>query len=274
MSTTVTAALSLKLLIDRKAQRVLFAEASKDVVDFLFSLLALPIATAVKLVGKEAMVSSVGNLYASVDKLDSTYMQAGATKDALLCPTVLSPAASINSSLLRLPAEPSSSSVQPKKLYRCASTNNSGGFGSPSYGFIGGGSCRDYITDEHGKACPRCHCSMTTAAQYLPSESEGASGSGSGSGQVAAQSSAKGFVQGVVTYTVLDDLTVTPMSAISSMTLLNTFAVRDIGDLHEKTVQLGYNEVGQSSSQIPDLPSQQVFMCIHLTVKLTLLVWF
>ena len=84
---------------------------------------------------------------------------------------------------------------------------------------------------------------MTTAAQYLPSAGPNGGG-GSGSGQAAAaQSAAEGFVQGVVTYSVLDDLTVTPMSAISSITLLNTFAVKDLGDLHETTVQLGYNEV-------------------------------
>lgn len=220
MSTTVTAALSLKLLIDRKAQRVLFAEASKEVVDFLFSLLALPVATAIKLVGKEAMVGCVGNLYVSVDKLDSTYVQTGAAKDALLCPTVLSPAATTNSSLLRLPEK---SSVQPETFYRCAANS-------------GYGNCRAYFTDEHGKACPQCRCSMTAIANYLPSEGP------SGSGSVAAQSEVKGFVQGIVTYTVMDNLTVTPMSAISSITLLNTFGVRDIGVLEEKTVQLGYNE--------------------------------
>jgi hypothetical protein len=44
---------------------------------------------------------------------------------------------------------------------------------------------------------------------------------------------------------VLDDLTVTPMADVSSVTtVLNTFAVRDIGDLQEKTVQLGRKEVG------------------------------
>ena len=59
---TTTTTLSMKLLIDRKAQRMLFAEASKEVVDFLFSLLALPVATAVQLVGKEHMVGCVGNL--------------------------------------------------------------------------------------------------------------------------------------------------------------------------------------------------------------------
>jgi hypothetical protein len=40
-------ALSMKLLVDTSARRVLFAEANKDVVDYLFSILALPIGTAI-----------------------------------------------------------------------------------------------------------------------------------------------------------------------------------------------------------------------------------
>ncbi|CAO2193697.1 unnamed protein product [Urochloa humidicola] len=219
-ATTAAAALSMKLLIDTKSKRVLFAEASKEVVDFLFSLLALPVATAVKLVGKDAMVGCVGNLYASVDRLDATYVQPGAAKDALLSPTVLSPAASSNSSLLRLPAAPSTG--QPTTFYRCTNTCYS--------------NCRSYITDEHGKLCPTCHRSMTTAALYLPSL-EGSDGSAQ-----PVPKAGEGFVQGIVTYTVLDNLTITPMSTISGITLLNTFAVRDLGDLQEKTVQLGYSE--------------------------------
>nr|CAB3476232.1 unnamed protein product [Digitaria exilis] len=83
----------MKLLIDTKSQRVLYAEASKDVVDFLFSLLALPVATAVELLGKESMVGSVGNVYASVESLDDAYVQPGADKDKLLRTTaMLSPA--------------------------------------------------------------------------------------------------------------------------------------------------------------------------------------
>jgi hypothetical protein len=75
---------------------------------------------------------------------------------------------------------------------------------------------------------------MTTAAQYLsPARSD----------QQTAGGSAEGLVQGVVTYTVMDNLAVTPMSAISGITLLNTFAVRDLADLQEKTVQLGHDEV-------------------------------
>jgi hypothetical protein len=221
MATTAAASLSMKLLIDRKAQRVLFAEASKEVVDFLFSLLALPVATAVKLVGKDDMVGCVGNLYASVEKLDATYVQPGAAKDAFLSPTVLSPAASSNSALLRLPAAPPPPG-QPKTFYRCTNTYNS--------------NCRSYISDTYGKACPACNNQMTTAAQYLQS-------AGSAGQAVVKAGEGKGFVQGIVTYTVLDNLKVTPMSTISGITMLNTFAVRDLGDLQEKTVQLGYNEV-------------------------------
>jgi hypothetical protein len=81
------ATLSMKLLVDTKAQRVLFAEAGKDVANFLFSLLALPVAAAVQLVGELSMAgSSVGNLYASVERLDDTYFLPGAAKGALLHP--------------------------------------------------------------------------------------------------------------------------------------------------------------------------------------------
>ena len=190
------AALSVKLLIDTKSQRVLFAEASKEV----FSLLALPVATAVKLLGKDAMVGCISNLYSSVEKLESTYVQTGVATAALLSPTVLSLS---STSLL----------FQPEKtmtIYRCTGTTFS--------------TCRTYVTCVYGSACPSCRCTMSVAAKLgLPSA---------------------GFVQGIVKYMVLDNLTVTPISAISSITFLNAFAGRDMGDLQEKTVQLGYNEVG------------------------------
>uniref|UniRef100_A0A0D9UWW0 Alpha/beta hydrolase fold-3 domain-containing protein n=1 Tax=Leersia perrieri TaxID=77586 RepID=A0A0D9UWW0_9ORYZ len=215
-----TSVLSMKLLIDTKAQRVLFAEASKDVVDFLFSLLALPVGTAVKLLGKDSMVGCVGNLYISIEKLDDMYVQAGASKDALLSPTVLSPAAS-NSSVLRLPAP---STEQNKSFFRC-------GYNYNNYN----SSCRSYVTDTSGTKCPSCSNQMTTECYYVE-------GDPAQKAQNAAAEGAKGFVQGIVTYTVMDDLTVSPMSSISSITLLNTFAVKDLGALKEKTVQLGYTE--------------------------------
>uniref|UniRef100_A0A0D9UWW3 DUF674 domain-containing protein n=1 Tax=Leersia perrieri TaxID=77586 RepID=A0A0D9UWW3_9ORYZ len=211
--------MSMTLLVDTTAQRVLYAEAGKDVVDFLFSL-ALPVGMVVKLLGKDSMVGCVSDLYASVEKLDDTYVLAdAAAKDALLNPVVLSPAATSKNSVLRLPAP---RTEQPKSFFRCVNSSYS--------------ACRSYVTDASGTKCPTCHNQMTTACSYV----EGAPD------QIKMQKNAahgaKGFVQGIVTYTVMDDLTVAPMSSISSITLLNKFAVKDLGALKEQTVQLGYTE--------------------------------
>ncbi|KAE8789532.1 hypothetical protein D1007_36337 [Hordeum vulgare] len=220
---TTTTALSMKLLIDTKARRVLFAEASKDLVDFLFSLLALPVGTAVKLLGNDAMVGCVGSLYDSVERLDDTYVQPDASKDVLLHPSVLSPMASSKSSLLGLPAPPS---PEAKTFYRCSMQ------------------CNCYNGDDHA-----LH--------------------GRAVGQAAAGESGKGFVQGIMTYTVMDDLTMTPMSSISSITLLNTLAIRDLAALQEKTVQLGYDQCLdilkaslQSKTVLTDFPKVGWSFCI------------
>jgi DNA-directed RNA polymerase subunit RPC12/RpoP len=207
--------LTMKLLVDSSPPRprVVFAEAGKDTVDFLFSLLAMPSGTAVKLLGMESMVGSIANLYASIEKLGDPYMEPGATKEAFLCPTVLSPAASPKSSLLCLPGPPSA----PKSFYRC----DRGGLYS---------SCRNYVTNDRGARCPACGSQMIYDSRYVSS------------GTVTQE--AKGFVQGgMATYTVTDDLMIFPMSNISNMAMLNTVAVRNLSALQEKTVQIGYEEV-------------------------------
>ncbi|CAL4951668.1 unnamed protein product [Urochloa decumbens] len=190
--------LSMKLLIDTKSQRVLYAEAGKDVVDFLFSLLTLPVGTVVKILSKDSMVGSISNLYGSVEKLDETYVRSAGTKAALVAPAG---AYHEGAKLLQLP-EPEHPSME---LFRC---NN------------------------------------YSECVYL-SKDDPRRGGASGGGAAAAATSAvggTGFVKGVVTYTVMDDLKVAPMSTISGITLLNTFGITDIGMLQEKTVQLGYDE--------------------------------
>ncbi|KAK3163910.1 hypothetical protein QOZ80_1AG0010060 [Eleusine coracana subsp. coracana] len=165
------------------------------------------------------MVGSVGNLYASVQQLDAAYVLPGAAKDALLCPAVSSSPA--NNSLLCLPDLPSS--VQSSKaFYRC------------SYG--GTSNCRVFFTETYGRVCLSCGYAMTATSMCLPSTAD--------SGQAVAQggNANGGFVQGVVTYTVTDDLTVTPISPISSIILLKNFAVTDLSALQDKIVQIGYAE--------------------------------
>ncbi|KAJ1436387.1 hypothetical protein SESBI_04421 [Sesbania bispinosa] len=123
-STKVT----LKLLIDTKNQKVLFAEASKAVIDFLFNLLRLLVGTVVRLLSKNGMV-------------------------------------------------------------------------------------------------------MATEVRYV--------------GKKVAEeniSIKSGFVKEIVTFMVMDDLVVEPMSTISSITLLNKFNVKEVGTLQEKVVELGMPE--------------------------------
>ena len=74
---------SLKLLIDKNAQKVLFAEAGKDTVDFLFTILALPLSTVIRLLTKQQMVGCLANLYDSVESLGEEYMP-NQNKDNLL----------------------------------------------------------------------------------------------------------------------------------------------------------------------------------------------
>lgn len=55
-----------------------------------------------------------------------------------------------------------------------------------------------------------------------------------------------GFVKEVVTYMVMDDLVIQPMSTISSISPLNKFNVKEVGALQEKTVELGMTQVYMS----------------------------
>ncbi|TVU21877.1 hypothetical protein EJB05_31548 [Eragrostis curvula] len=211
-----TPTLSMKLLVDTKAGRVLYAEARKDVVDFLFSLLTLPVGTIVKILSKDSMVGSIGNLYGSVEELDVTYVRSDHAKDALLAPV----GGYDGGKLLQLPAPGQSVT---KEFYRCNYNSYT--------------ECQTHLCKVSGTRCRSVHCSGTMTIKMTLVDPS----SGSGAKEVAATSST-GFVQGVVTYTVMDDLKVAPMSTISGITLLNTFGITDIGMLQEKTVQLGYAE--------------------------------
>ncbi|XVE69080.1 hypothetical protein DITRI_Ditri09bG0121400 [Diplodiscus trichospermus] len=75
--------ISLKLLVDSTSQRVLFSEAGKHFVDFLFNILLLPVGTVIRLLTEQDMVGCLGNLYESLENLSDTCMQPMANKDTL-----------------------------------------------------------------------------------------------------------------------------------------------------------------------------------------------
>ncbi|XP_073138251.1 uncharacterized protein [Henckelia pumila] len=199
---------SMKLLIDGQNNRVLFAEASKETVDFLFCILSLPVATVIRLLTKQGMVGSLANLYESVENLNISYILPNQTKETLLKPR---PPAGISSVPLLLMNDAKTSE---RKFFKC------------SYNYCQ--SCS--ISDDPRAICPNCSQLISTAVTYVTplgnqvSNTEG------------------GFVKGVVTYMIMDNLVVKPMSTISSIALLNQFNVKDVGILKEKVVTLGMDE--------------------------------
>ncbi|XP_075670310.1 uncharacterized protein LOC142640103 [Castanea sativa] len=172
---------SLKLLIDSKSQRMLFAEAGKEFVDFLITFLSLPVGTVIRLLKKQGMVGCLQNFHESIESLSDTYFQPQQNKDSLLKPKPYISGGGLVP--LQLPNIESSTS---RKFYRCV---------------------QDFR-----------------------------SGNNSGSSNVG------GYVKVVVTYMVMDDLVVKPMSTISRITLLNNLNVKDVEALEEKVVDLGMEE--------------------------------
>ncbi|KAL2239869.1 UNVERIFIED_CONTAM: hypothetical protein Sindi_0628100 [Sesamum indicum] len=193
----------LKLLVDTQTKRVLFAEVGKDCVDFLFHMMSLPVATIISLLKYQGMEGSLTNLYGSIENLDASYIQPNKSKDTLLKPFVPAPDSSVPVLLLGdKPIE--------KKFYRCSCNNN--------------------ITDNPRAICSNCGRAMTIVVAYVANP------------RVQETDDEGGFVKGVVTYMVMDNLEVKPMSTISSITLLNKFNVKEVGLVQEKVVNLGMYE--------------------------------
>ncbi|CAL0300470.1 unnamed protein product [Lupinus luteus] len=212
--------LSVKLLIDTKRVKVLFAEASKSVIDFLFNLLCLPIGSVIRLLTKNEMVGCLGSLYESVEELNQTYMQPDQNKDILLKPRSVISSSVISGLLPPNDAYDSPYNVESLKFYTCSHNSCS------------------HVTCESGTRCPNysnyCGSHMNRQLSFV------------GKFPVLKDKfstiNENGFVRDVVTYMVMDDLVIQPMSTISSITLLNKFDVKDIGSFEERVVQLGMEE--------------------------------
>lgn len=145
---------SLKLLIHTKTQKVLFEEAGKQFVDFLFALLALPVGTVMRLLLDNVMVGSLGELYKSVENMDGSYLQPNVDKD-----TLLKPKTKVGSSipLLSLP-RPTPVSMAAKKMYICKCHKYQ---------------AKPHVSKKHGAMCPNCGASFLIEALVITSSDQG-----------------------------------------------------------------------------------------------------
>ncbi|XP_031254293.1 uncharacterized protein LOC116112273 isoform X1 [Pistacia vera] len=222
----------LKLLIDTEGKRVLFAEAGKDFVDFLFDILSLPVGTVVKLLIGKSSVGCLYKLYESIENLDETYMQPNQDKNS-----VLHPESSISTTEIPLLLSHPHRESKTRKLYTCATTSvGSGGtvLVSRSTGskiFSSTPNKHFNVSDVPNVLCPECKASMSREVTYISPGGEKTEAVVEG-----------GFVKGVVTYMVMDNLEVMPLSTISSITFLNKFNVKNLTALEERVVDFGREE--------------------------------
>ncbi|CAN0897989.1 hypothetical protein LINGRAHAP2_LOCUS19444 [Linum grandiflorum] len=208
---TTTNKVTLKLLIDKKSNKVLFAEAGKDFVDFLCSILSFPLGTVIRLLTKDHMVGCLGNLYKSINDLSDTFMiQSSRTKNTILNPK--SPLDFVGDTLL---LKGGSDYKETRKLYTCSGSYH-----------------RACVSEVKNVECPNCENLMSYDVTFVGGQTV-AGGNSSLHG---------GFVKGVVTYMVMDNLEVKPMSTISSITLLSHFNIQQVGALEEKVVELALDD--------------------------------
>jgi hypothetical protein len=210
--------MSLKLLIDSKHSRVVFAEAGKDFVDFLLSLLALPVGTVIRLLTKSTMTGCIANIYGSLEKLDESYMQPDQNKDSILKPTITTQVTNPNFLL------PDTKKPENRKLYYC-----------PSH--------PGYVSDIQYSVCNHCRPQSFGTTRCMSQEVKFVGTNVSASTYTPASDQAGGYVKGLVTYMVTDDLSVSPMSMVSVVGLLNKIEIKDFSVLEEKVVEFGINEV-------------------------------
>ncbi|CAH1430566.1 unnamed protein product [Lactuca virosa] len=190
----------LKLLVQRRTQKVLFAEATKEFVDFLLHIFSLPLGTLIQLRGSNQMVGSLGQLKESVEILNQAYFQPGIRKDDIVNPKTTFNG---NMPLLSNDASMDDEPYTPKTLYSC-------------------GALMNFRLTPAGPPKKDDEAAMKEAERKKVLQG--------------------GYVKEVVTYMVMDNLVVKPMSTISSITLINSFGVNDLNQLEEKLFSFGNDE--------------------------------
>lgn len=241
-TTTTNPKISLKLLIDTNSNKVLFAEAGKDFVDLLFGLLELPLGTILALLTKldntAATYGSLSKVYQSVQNLDNDYLQPNQNKDALLRPkidasnTAQTP---LLKQFLAMADPPNQTNVIHSSLFGTVQKKkeNSSLFGSaPSFSSASsfGFSNAPSFSSASFSISPSFSSASSFGFSSAPSFSSTPS-FGFGSASVTSNmhvNMVQGYVKGVVTYMVMDDLMVEPMSSISNIALLKNLKVKDI----------------------------------------------
>ncbi|KAK2972228.1 hypothetical protein RJ640_014286 [Escallonia rubra] len=230
--------LTLKILVDKAQNKVLFAEAGEEFVDILLSFLTLPLGTIVRLLSMPSNSSqlkfgSLTTLYQSVSALQTEHFWTKVGKDMLLNPRN---SAVAQCQKLKIDIDDTART----KYFMCPNRLNDKHFGS------------HLLSTLEDVKCP-CGSLMNTEIELVASA-------------VRLQDSTSGvFVTEKASFIITDDLQIMPNLLGKTVALL--FA-KDMNVLEERTLKVGVEEVlnllrGSLLSKTPltDLVRQGPFSC-------------
>ncbi|KAL3530740.1 hypothetical protein ACH5RR_010062 [Cinchona calisaya] len=222
--------INLKLLVDKSSKRVLFAEAGKDFVDFLFGLLELPLGCILSHLAKREHVRSwsIGKVYQTVQNLDPDYFQRNTTtKTSLLKPTFFSSSETKQNPLLKKFG--SSTTIKQQQEYSTQTQDQSSPFQfpNPTTAAPSSGSAFDSASSS-GSAFGSPSSSSSLFNSSAPSSSSSlfhfsTPQPGFGASMIIQEDPSfvshqvEGYVKGMMTYMVMNDLTVKPMLASQAL---------------------------------------------------------
>ncbi|XP_010424823.1 PREDICTED: uncharacterized protein LOC104709994 [Camelina sativa] len=203
---------SLRLIVDEERNKVVLAEACRDFVDVLFSLLTLPMGTIVRLLenhrnSEPITVGCFNNLYKSVVDMGSDSFETEACKQMLLYPMSVR---DVQSKRLKV-------NINPTESIKC--------FKCPSY-------CELYSNFNTS----RCRCGNLMSKEIELEKKEQVAGW--------SQSDANGvFVSGRCSFILTDDLKVAVKSTELVLEKLKSVGCADVNKLGERLLVIGLEEV-------------------------------
>ncbi|KAM5583408.1 hypothetical protein ABKV19_003354 [Rosa sericea] len=200
--------ISLKALVDKGRNRVIFVEADNDFIDVLFSFLTLPMGKIVRLARDHSTPLELGcmnKLYQSIEKLDVQVFRSNVCKDMLLLPHS---AANCHCKNLKLKiiddAEPT--------RFKCAYNYNS---------------CPSWISYYSTVICPSCSCTNYNEVHLSVEDSQ--------VGGV--------FVKERARVIITDDLQVICPSSAASISLFTKLGATNSNTTEELTFSIGVEQV-------------------------------
>ncbi|KEH28932.1 hypothetical protein MtrunA17_Chr4g0007631 [Medicago truncatula] len=211
--------MDVKLARSKSQKKIIFAEASENFVDFIFTFLAIPLGSVVKLLDGNSFVGCVDNLYKTVETLDSSLCTD--SRSVLLNPG-LSPQFGCPKQLLNIP------DVRPQPP-----TTRYYGTGKPKLVFSDYNGSHQIVEEKiEGGVISKKKVSIYN--RIVLTELDPRSSNKSKEGVM-------GFVKNATLYAIGDDLTVKPLSGSSCISYLKELSL-PLDDLEMKVISIGEAE--------------------------------